>query len=185
VAELAAAPEVVVLDRGPRPELASPALHRLLVARAVAWASGVFGVGASGGSGVFRASGASGADVRVRDASLADLTVGDRPLLALVPELPAWRPDLADAVLDDLRSGCDISLGPVYDGGFYLVGLTRPLPAAAWGGHDAMGLALTAANDAGLEVGLLRTERGLRTPADARALLADPLTDSELRALLE
>jgi hypothetical protein len=35
-----------------------------------------------------------------------------------------------------------------------------------------------------LEVGLLRTQRGLRTPADVRALLADPMTDDELRGLL-
>jgi hypothetical protein len=37
----------------------------------------------------------------------------------------------------------------------------------------------------GWEVGLLRAERGLRRARDVHALLADPLTDPELRALLE
>ena len=35
-----------------------------------------------------------------------------------------------------------------------------------------------------MEVGLLRHERALRTPADAAAFLADPLTPAEVRAAL-
>jgi hypothetical protein len=40
------------------------------------------------------------------------------------------------------------------------------------------------AERAGIEVGLLRTERGLRSADDVRALLVDPLCDEELRRLL-
>jgi hypothetical protein len=47
-----------------------------------------------------------------------------------------------------------------------------------------MSAAIVAAREADLEVGLLRTERGLRQPEDLRALLADPLTDPEIRGLL-
>jgi hypothetical protein len=47
-----------------------------------------------------------------------------------------------------------------------------------------MSAAIVAARQADLEVGLLRTERGLRRPEDVRALLADPLTDREIRELL-
>jgi hypothetical protein len=32
---------------------------------------------------------------------------------------------------------------------------------------------------------MLRAERGLRSPSDVRAALADPLLDPELRALLD
>jgi glycosyltransferase A (GT-A) superfamily protein (DUF2064 family) len=94
-------------------------------------------------------------------------------------------------VLDDLASGCDVSVGPVFDGGLYLLALTRvlpllfALPAEAWDSHDAMGRVLGAINEEGATVGLLRAERGLRRPGDVRAALADPLLDGELRALLE
>jgi len=79
----------------------------------------------------------------------------------------------------------------VFDGGFYLLALARPLPALfdlpadTWRSADAMGTALVAAHSAGAEVGLLRTERGLRSPADVAAALADPLLDAELRGLLD
>ena len=40
------------------------------------------------------------------------------------------------------------------------------------------------AGEAGLEVGLLRPERGLATPDDVRAARADPLFPPEIAALL-
>ena len=88
-------------------------------------------------------------------------------------------------------SGCDASVGPVFDGGLYMLALTRALPALfalpaqTWDSPDAMGLVLGAINQEGVAVGLLRAERGLRRPADVRAALADPLLDDELRALLD
>jgi glycosyltransferase A (GT-A) superfamily protein (DUF2064 family) len=106
------------------------------------------------------------------------------------PDLPRWRPEHAAAALTDLRDGCGLSLGPVFDGGFYLIALVRPLPALfalpapAWRSPDALGIALIAAHEAGVEAGLLRAERGLHSPEDVRAALADPLLDPELRALL-
>ena len=111
-------------------------------------------------------------------------------MLIVWPDLPRWRPEHARGALTDLSDGCDLSLGPVFDGGFYLIALARPLPALftlpeqAWRSPDAMSIAITAAHEAGLEVGLLRTERGLHRPEDVRAALADPLLDSELRSLL-
>ena len=47
-----------------------------------------------------------------------------------------------------------------------------------------MNRAFLAAHEAGVEVGLLRPERGLRTESDIAAALADPLLDGELRGLL-
>ena len=74
-------------------------------------------------------------------------------------------------------------MGPVFDGGLYMLALTpapadaRPLPAGTWDSPDAMGLVLGAINEAGVAVGLLRAERALRRPADVRAAVADPLLD--------
>jgi hypothetical protein len=102
------------------------------------------------------------------------------PLLIVWPDLPRFRPELAAAALEDLRSGCDVALGPAFDGGFYLVAVSRPLPSLfglpeqVWRSADAMTMGLTAARDAGLEVGILRAERALHRPADVRAALVDP-----------
>jgi glycosyltransferase A (GT-A) superfamily protein (DUF2064 family) len=117
---------------------------------------------------------------RMADAAARVFARGPGPLIIVWPDLPQLRPVHAAAAIDDLRAGCDVVLGPVFDGGFYLVGLAKPmpglfaLPEQAWRSGDAMGMGLAAARDAGLEVGILRAERALHRPADVRAALADP-----------
>ncbi len=115
---------------------------------------------------------------------------GEGPVFVIWPELIRWRSDHATGALDDLADDCQISVGPMFDGGFYLVAFARPVPALvnlpddAWQTRDPIGLVAKAAQRSGLGIGLLRTERGLRTPADISALVADPLLDDELRGLL-
>ena len=86
----------------------------------------------------------------------------------------------------DLADGCGVAVGPVFDGGLYLMALAAPIPALLEHVQedDAMNRAFLAAHAAGVEVGLLRPERGLRTESDIAAALADPLLDNELRGLL-
>lgn len=114
-----------------------------------------------------------------------------RPVVVAWADLPVWRAEHAAGVRDDLADGCDVSVGPVFDGGFYLLALARPVPdllnasGDAWTSPESMGAILGAAHEAGLSTGLLRPERGLRGAADVRAALADPLLDSELRAVLD
>ncbi len=155
-------------------------LEQLLHRRAAAWAAEV----APGGVHVALApAGISTAAERV-------FAAGRGPLLIMWPELPLWRPEHAAGALGDLADGCDVSVGPVFDGGFYLVALARFVPAVlelpddGWRGPDAMGRILAVAHEAGLEAGLLRAERALRRPGDVRAAVADPLLDDELRAVL-
>ena len=125
------------------------------------------------------------------NAAVRALSGHDDPLLIVWPELPRWRPDHAEAALTDLADGCQVALGPVFDGGFYLLALARPLSGllglltATWRSVDGLGIALAAAQSADIEAGMLRAERALRTPGDVRAALADPLLDDELRAVLE
>lgn len=117
---------------------------------------------------------------RVADAVGRVFTRGPGPLVVVWPDLPLLRASHAEAALGDLAAGCDVVFGPVFDGGFYLIAVSRPipnlfaLPEHVWRSADAMTMGLTAARDAGLEVGILRAERALHRPADVRAALADP-----------
>jgi uncharacterized protein len=127
---------------------------------------------------------------RLADGAARVFARGPGPLLIVWPDLPRLRAVHAEAALDDLRSGCDVVFGPVFDGGFYMVAINRPLPnlfslpELAWRSSDAMTMGLAAAREAGLEVGILRAERALHRPADVRAALADPtLPESVARAL--
>ena len=115
----------------------------------------------------------AGADHLARPAAAGALTT-PRARSPTSPTGPTWRS------------------GPQFDGGFYMVGIRRVrwphcsrCPRSVWRSPDAMSAAIVAAREAELEVGLLRAERGLRRPEDVRAALADPLTDPEIRAILE
>jgi glycosyltransferase A (GT-A) superfamily protein (DUF2064 family) len=127
---------------------------------------------------------------RLADGAARVFARGPGPLLIVWPDLPRLQRLHGQAALDDLEAGCDVVLGPVCDGGLYMVGISHPmsklfkLPESTWRGADAMSLALAAANDAGLHVGVLRVERALHRPADVRAVLADPtLPDAIARVL--
>ena len=96
----------------------------------------------------------------------------------------------AAAALEDLAEGCDVAIGATLEGGWYLAGLREPRPEllavapAGWQRAGGFSVVLRRAAELGAEVGMLRHERALVTPADAAALLADPLLPAELRAAL-
>jgi rSAM/selenodomain-associated transferase 1 len=127
---------------------------------------------------------------RLAAATARVLGVHDGPVLVIGTDLPTLLPAHAEAALDDLQNGCDVSFGPAFDGGYYLVALARDLPAVfalpadAWGGAQVFELSLRAAAIAGLQFGMLRAERDLDTPADARAALADPSFPADIAELL-
>ena len=112
------------------------------------------------------------------------------PVLVVWPDLLRLRTDHATAALGDLSAGCGLALGPVIDGGLYLIAIGRPqpklfaLPDEAWRGADIMAVALAAAREADLEVGILRAERALRRPADLRAARAEPTLPPGLAEIL-
>jgi len=116
--------------------------------------------------------------------------VADRPLLIVGTDLPSLSNAHAAAAVADLGDGCDVSFGPASDGGCYLLGLRAPDPellgrlVGAWRRTEIMERAAAGAVEAGLAFGLLRSERELHAPGDARALLADPTTPGELVELL-
>lgn len=211
-----ARPAAIVIAKAPRPGLCKTRLEPLLgadgcarlqavlVRRAASWAAAVGDVYVA----------FTPADAREEMAALApgatlieqaDGDLGDR-LAAAIAEVLAARgggpvvlvgvdtPQLdashAEAALDDLRAGVDVTFGPATDGGYYLVGMSEPhpevfdLPSEAWGGSEVFGLTLAAAAGAGLSLGMLRSERDLDDASDVRAFLADPLMPGELAELL-
>jgi hypothetical protein len=162
------------------------AVRALLVGRARAWARGAFGDRA------VRVVAESSFTAALTDGAAE--SAGPRPagaVLIIAPELPVWHPEIAPAVRDDLAAGCALSLAPIFDRGLYLLAVADPsaartaaLAALDLAGPGGMGQLISLADRERWEVGLLRAERGLRRARDVRALLADPLTDPELRALL-
>ncbi len=127
---------------------------------------------------------------RLAAATARVLAMHPGPLIVVGTDLATLCGEHARAALDDLAEGCDVCFGPAFDGGYYLVALAAAhpcvfdLPADAWGGPRVLELSLEAAVAAELSLGMLRGERDLDTPADARAALADPLFPRDIAGLL-
>jgi uncharacterized protein len=101
----------------------------------------------------------------------------DGPVVVIGTSMPTLGTFHADAVRSDFAAGVDVAVGPSHDGGWYLIALAEPsrelfaLPAGAWEGANVFTALLGRAAELRLEVGMLRGERKLETPADADALL--------------
>jgi len=206
-------PAALVVARSPaspavKPELAPlldadrrAALQALLIRRAAAWAAaaapGAAFVAVDGPlddvaallpPGVTAFPQERGAPAAVLAAAIG--RIGRGPLLIAGADCPRLRPDHADAALGDLAAGADVVFGATLEGGWYLAGLREPRPELltvapeAWQREGGIALVLRRAAELGAEVGMLRHERLLVTPADAAALLADPLLPRDLRAAL-
>jgi hypothetical protein len=146
------------------------ALRRLLADRALAWAA------AHG-----RARHAAVADARAAAEALAGHA---GPVILVAPDVPGLDDRLAHAALADLAAGAQLAMAPATDGRPFLIALATAdaelVRVAADGLPDRQ--AATELIDG--DLGLLRSERRLVTPGDARAFAADPLTPPDLAALL-
>ncbi len=103
----------------------------------------------------------------------------DGPLLVIGTDAPTLTPAHAAAATTALAGGADVCFGPAADGGYYLVGMSRPAPelfalGEAWGGPEVLERSLRRAAEAGLTTGLLDVEHDLDRPEDAHTALADP-----------
>jgi rSAM/selenodomain-associated transferase 1 len=104
------------------------------------------------------------------------------------PELGAPHLREADSAL---AAGHDASLVPSLDGGYALIALARPIPAAfdlppeAWGGPDVLALTVNALQAAGHSYALLEPVRDLDTPTDAARIAVDPRCPPAIKRALQ
>ena len=109
----------------------------------------------------------------------------DGPVVLVAPDIPGLDARLVTAALEDLAAGCDVVLGAAHDALPYILAVPRldhELLSLAEGSYRE-GLLATFA-DRGLVLGMLRHERRLASPADARALAIDPHAPAELSAIV-
>ena len=120
-------------------------------------------------------------------AALGEALAGhDGPVLLVAPDVPRLDATLAVGALADVTGDSVFSFAPATDGKPFLVALQRATPEALAliGSRDrtreevfAQAMAL------GGEVGMLRSERRVVTPADAASLALDPIVPASLREL--
>lgn len=112
------------------------------------------------------------------------------PVVVIGTDAPTLRRARLERSFEWLSGGADAVLGPALDGGYYLIGLATPDPAAfaidpaLWGGEHVLAATLTALAGAGRRTRMLETLRDLDTPSDAAALLADPNLPRTIAPLL-
>jgi uncharacterized protein len=111
------------------------------------------------------------------------------PLLVVGTDMPTLTRAHAREAEAVLRAGADAVFGPALDGGYWIVGLARPMPdafdlGAAWGGPTVLERSLERVHEAGLRAELLGSERDLDHPADARALASHPGMPREVAEIL-
>ncbi len=115
---------------------------------------------------------------------------GRQPVIVVRPDFPRLGHYHAHAALGDLRDGCDVVLGVAIGGGLYLLGMREPQPRlfALAGGDDDGETTRRNAREVTegleLEVGMLHYERALVGPADAVAMLVDPLAPADVTTAL-
>lgn len=111
------------------------------------------------------------------------------PVVVIGTDAPTLSPTHPRQTGAALSAGHDTVFGPAPDGGYYLFALPRVTPELLaidrnlWGGPQVLSASLTAAETAGLSVGMLAPLRDVGAPADARAFLDDELS-AEIADLL-
>lgn len=134
----------------------------------------------------------TGDDLGARLRHATDMVFGRRRggLAVIGADAPELSPVHAQLAHRALSHGHDASLIPTLDGGYALIALARPtpaafdLPAAAWGGPRVLELTLAALREAGCSCAVLEPVRDLDTPADAMPIAADPRCPEAIRHAL-
>ncbi len=102
----------------------------------------------------------------------AAFTAGAERVVLVGTDCPDLTPGLLDAAANALESH-DLVLGPSADGGYWLIGMNRPLPVfdgVAWSTESVLDQTLALARRQNLDVHLLPTRRDVDLPEDLDAV---------------
>lgn len=122
-----------------------------------------------------RAQAAGDIGERMLAASRALESDGYQPIVIVGSDLPLLDPARIHHALRALRRA-DAVFGPAADGGYYLVGMHRPQPALfdgtaiSWSGPEVLAASVAAAEQAGLDYGLLPASFDVDTGDDLERL---------------
>jgi rSAM/selenodomain-associated transferase 1 len=130
---------------------------------------------------------------RMRRAIEHPLSRGFRNVVLIGGDLPPIAWDTFHAAYGALDDGRDVVLGPAADGGYYLVGMSRPIAdiftAIVWSRADVFQKTVERIERAGLSYECLPPWRDIDTPEDLATLSRDPqepgVSMKNVRALLQ
>jgi len=107
---------------------------------------------------------------RMHDACARLFRDGAGHVVLIGSDLPTLPPSHLSDAFEALEAGADVVLGPAEDGGYYLVGLSRPTPVVfagiSWGTARVLRETWAAAADAGLRVHEVAGWHDVDTPDD-------------------
>ena len=112
------------------------------------------------------------------------------PLVIIGADLPLIAAAHIRLAIEALDGGNDAVIGPAFDGGYFLIALSRPLPQlfdidpSLWGGPEVLEATLRSAQLSDLRIHLLEPLRDLDTVEDAQAMLYEPELPVDVRRML-
>lgn len=119
-------------------------------------------------------------DLGERMARLFELAFqsGQQHVALIGADAPYLPPETYREAMEKLREGAELVIGPADDGGYYLIGLNRPMPCLfanmPWSSKEVLPETLRRAEQAGIAVTLLPLERDIDTPQDLEWLYSQP-----------
>ena len=113
---------------------------------------------------------------------------GARLVVMIGSDLPTLPSSHLDAAFDALEAGADLVLGPAEDGGYYLIGMSRPTPVVftgiSWGGDRVLQQTRLAAAGHGLLVHEIAQWYDVDTPHDLARVVSSTQPAERTRAWL-
>ncbi len=109
---------------------------------------------------------------------------GAGPVVLVAPDVPALGLEHRDAVLGDLEAGIGLVVGSAHDARPYLVAFAERDPALVELAASGFEVLMEAGAARGLALSMIRHERRLVGPGDARAVALDPLAPAQIVAQL-
>lgn len=111
---------------------------------------------------------------------------GYRRVLVVGTDIPTLSPGLLNEAVEHLDDH-DVVLGPALDGGYYLIGLTRPVPElfldVPWSTADVLAVTQRIAAGLNLRVVLLAPQRDIDRLEDLQAVIAEDARAPQASAL--